>query len=95
MLFHNLLVGDLHHKYLKGCPSRNCVPLDKVNVNMQVLLTQPTDDVGAMDNTGEDAVGSDYLESLQFLGLSAEETYVKPTLPDGMYGKGVLSLKMP
>jgi hypothetical protein len=59
---------------------------------MQVLLTQPTNDVGAMGTVRKDAVGSDYLKSLQFSGLTAEETYVKSMLPpDGMHGKDVLS----
>jgi hypothetical protein len=92
VLFHKLLGGDLHHSHPKGRPSKDCITLDEVNVDMQVLLTQPTNEVGAMDTTGEDTV-SDYLESLQFSGLSAEETYVKWALPpgDGMYGKDVLS----
>ena len=92
VLFHKLLGGDLHHKFPKRRPSKDRVPIHEVNDNMQVLLSQQQHGESVMDTDEIVNEGADYLESLQFSGLTTEATYVKSTLPpDGIYGKDVLS----
>jgi hypothetical protein len=97
VLFHKMLGGDNFHKFPKGRPSNDRVPLEQVNCNMHVQLSQVSDCPGLSerpeDCTEEEPIEpTDYLESVVFDGNSLSETYVKSSLPpDGMYGKDVLS----
>ena len=59
---------------------------------MQALLSHPNVIEPSQEDLPEEEEGEDYLESLQFDGITLEEKYVKSHLPtDGIYGKDLLS----
>jgi hypothetical protein len=91
VLFHKLMGGHQFHKFPKGRPSKDWVPISEVNNSMQIVLSQ-TEDCEVQFKRNDDEPATDYLESLHFSGLSLEEEYVKSPLPsDGIYGKDILS----